>query len=107
MILNLTCEDRSCGKTMTPYLDKETNTVHCDICDEEMTNITPFMKNMLRQNGIFKTRTKKAFAVKCPCGAEDTPDLVDDQLLCHKCEEPLKLTAAYAQMLKMKLQDAD
>ena len=108
VILNLNCEDRDCGKTQTPYLDPATNTVHCSICDEEMTNISPFMKNMLRQNQMFRTRPKKPFAVKCECGREDTPELDEnDNLVCSKCSKPLKLTVAYATMLKAKLANSD
>lgn len=107
MILNLTCENSECGKCMTPYLEPTTNIVHCSICDEEMVNISPFMKNMLRQNKILKERPKKAFAIKCSCGREDTPLLEDDQLLCPKCKEPHKLTPAYATMLKTKLSDGE
>lgn len=108
MILNLQCESRECSKTQTPYLDPINNTIHCSICDEEMVNLSPFMKNMLRQNKILKERPKKAFAIKCSCGKEDTPIISDDdQLVCPKCKQPHKLTPVYAQMLKSKIKGED
>lgn len=99
------CTNKGCGKIQEPYLDPQTNKVHCSECDGELTNLTPFVKNQMKANKQFKQKQPKPFAVKCDvCGREETPKLSANDIVCGVCSGPLsKLSPIFKNMLKDKL----
>lgn len=105
---NMDCNNRGCGKTQTPFLDKDTNKVYCSACHKEIENVSPFVKNTMRMNKQFRVKEKKSFSVKCACGNEDRPVIEDDKIVCAECgAEQKQLTPQYATMLKDKLGDVE
>jgi hypothetical protein len=108
MPFSIVCSNKGCGQLQNPFLDPDTNQVYCASCDGEIANITPFVKNQMRMNKQFRSRSKekkKAFELPCPlCKAEVRPLLVNDEILCGKCQQPMShLTPFYVQMLKTQL----
>lgn len=109
MAFSTYCTTKGCGKISEPYLDPQTNTVHCSLCDGEIVNITSFVKTQMKSNKQYKKKEAKSFAVKCgTCKREERPKLVKDEVRCGACSGPLdNLTPIFKNMLKEKLKNAD
>ncbi len=103
----MSCNNRKCGKTQEPLLDKITNEVFCAECGEQITNVTEFAKNSMRGMSQFKreAQSKQAFPIKCNnCGKTQQPKLQANKLLCPHCGvEHTTLPAAYAHAVKQYL----
>jgi len=89
-----------------PFLNKETDLVHCAECDGVIENVSIFAKREMRFSGQIKRAEKRpqAFAVKCAsCEKSMCPELVEEPgkkrtLVCGSCgEEHTTIPAPYAQ----------
>lgn len=84
------CNNKGCGKSQEPLLDKISNDVYCTECGEVIDNVTVFTKNAMRGMGQIKRddgKAKLAFAIKCDtCGHKEQPKLANNQLACKKCD---------------------
>lgn len=98
------CDNKGCGKSQEPYLDKETDQVYCAECGETIKNVTQFAKNSMRGMSQFKKTVKaqQAFSVKCEsCSKTAQPKLLKKTLLCPHCgKEHKTLQAPYAHAIK-------
>lgn len=108
MAFTITCGLRNCGQLMQPYLDPQTDKVHCSACDGEMPQITAFVKQQLKMNKQYRQKKTIAFAVKCSkCGKEDRPLLNNNDIICPSCKNPhTHLSEPFKLMLKEKLKTA-
>lgn len=103
------CTTKGCGKIQEPYLDPKDNKVYCSLCDSEITNLTPFVKNQMKMSKQYKQKQAKPFAVKCAkCGAEERPKVVAEDIVCGACAAPMNnLSPIFKNMLKDKLRTTD
>lgn len=99
------CTNKKCGKMNTAYLDDENDTVHCGACDEEINNVSVFLKRQMRFSKQFRPKKVKSFSIKCQkCGKNDRPVLSGDDILCGACKKPMdQLTEFYKKMLREQL----
>ena len=99
------CSNHGCGQIMQPYLDPGDGKIYCAVCNKEMANITSIVKNQLKMNKQFKQKSSKPFAVKCKrCDNDDRPIIVNDDVVCARCNKPLDhLSAPFKAMLKKNL----
>ena len=90
---------------MEPFLDPNTNKVHCSECDGEINNVTVFTKNQMKANKQFRKKVTVAFGVKCNlCGKDDLPMLVGKDIVCSLCKKPLThLSESFKIILRDKL----
>lgn len=103
------CPSKGCGDHMEPYLDPADNKVYCSSCDNEMSNVTHFVKIQLKSLKQFKKKKSISFSVKCQkCSKEDRPKIVNNNIICPYCKsihshlsEPFKI------MLKEKLKSVN
>ena len=102
MAFSINCTNKGCGKLQEAYMDPDTNQVMCSECNREISNISIFVKNQMKQSKNFRKKTKKPFAVKCEsCKAEDKPKIINDKVLCSSCSKEIKgLTPYFINMLK-------
>lgn len=105
----MTCTNKGCGETQTPYLDKDSDKVYCSKCNKEIPNVTIFAKNQMRMSKQYRQKEKKSFSVKCDkCNAEGRPKLLNEEVVCGSCGKKLdKLTAPFIAMLKQQLKKVD
>ena|ERR1700729_1890772 len=105
MPFQIQCDNKGCNKLENAYLDKETNEVFCGACDRSITNVSIFIKRQMQSMKQYRVKEKETFAVKCDaCQKEGRPNLVNDQVLCGKCNTPLSnLTPFFINMLKTNL----
>ena len=105
----MTCSHKGCGKTQTPYLDKDTNEVYCSACDQIIPNVTIFTKTQMKALKQYRQKEKKSFSVKCEkCGKEERPKVISDDVVCGACSKSLdKLSPFFKNMLKTQLMKAD
>jgi hypothetical protein len=103
------CTTKNCGKIQEPYLDPQTNKVHCSLCDSEIVNLTSFVKNQMKMSKQFKQKQAKPFAVKCAkCNREERPKIIADDIVCGVCSKPLdNLSPIFKNMLKIQLKTVD
>jgi ribosomal protein L34E len=109
MAFSTFCTTKGCGQIQEPYLDPADNKVYCSICDNEILNLTSFVKAQMRSMKQYRQKQAKPFAVKCgKCGREDRPKLVAGEVVCGACGGPLNnLSPIFKNMLKEKLRTAD
>lgn len=109
MAFSTFCTNKGCGKVQEPYLDPQTNKIHCSMCDGEIVNITQFVKTQMKSNKQYKQKQAKPFAVKCAkCNREERPKIVSDDIVCGICSKPLdNLSPIFKNMLKEKLKTVD
>lgn len=110
MSFTITCGIKGCGKLMQPYIDPNTDKVHCSICDGELSQVTPFVKHQLKMNKKYRPKKTIPFAVKCvKCGREDRPILLNDKdIICPSCKQPhTNLSEPFKIMLREKLKTVD
>jgi predicted transglutaminase-like protease len=109
MAFSTFCTNKGCGKIQEPYLDPQTNKVHCSLCDQEIVNLTPFVKSQMKSMKQYKKKEAKPFAVKCAkCGREERPKVVANDIVCGVCSQPMdNLSPIFKNMLKEKLRTAD
>lgn len=105
MAFTIQCNAKNCGNLQQPYLDKETDKVHCSLCDKEIVNVSIFVKNQMKQSKQFRQKKKVPFATKCKhCPAEERPKLVGDDIVCAACNKKMDhLQPSFALMLKDQL----
>jgi Zn finger protein HypA/HybF involved in hydrogenase expression len=113
MVCNNTYTDekgkqKKCGE-MEPYLDPKTNKVFCSKCDQEMANVTHFMKTTLKTLKQYRTKQPVPFGVKCQnCGRDAQPKVVKDDIVCPTCNKPhTHLSEPFKIMLRDKLKTAN
>lgn len=101
------CDNKKCGKSQEPYLDKETDEVFCSECGNTITNVTQFAKNSMRGMSQFKKTVKaqQAFTVKCEgCSKMSQPKLHKNTLICPHCgKEHKTIQAPMAHAIKQYL----
>lgn len=104
-MFSMNCTNKGCYKQMEPFLDPNSNKVHCSICDGEITNVTIFTKNQMKANKQFRKKNSVAFGVKCNfCGKDDRPILLKNDIVCSSCKKPLSaLSEPFKLMLRDKL----
>jgi len=109
MAFYIYCTNKGCGQIQEPCLDTQDNKVYCSVCDREITNITTFFKVQMKAMKQFRKKKAKSFSVKCPrCGREERPKLVQDDIVCGACLQPLdNLSPIFKNMLKDKLRKID
>jgi hypothetical protein len=109
MAFSTFCTTKGCGKIQEPYLNPVDNKVYCSLCDNEIVNLTPFVKNQMKMSKQFKQKSAKPFAVKCAkCNREERPKIVNDDVVCGVCSKPLdNLSPIFKNMLKEKLRTTD
>lgn len=110
MAFTMTCTNKGCGNTQTPYLDRDTDQVFCSMCNKEILNVTVFAKNQMKMSKQYKQKEKKSFSIKCnACKAESRPKIVKDDVVCGSCNKNLngQLSPPYLIMLKQQLKKAD
>jgi hypothetical protein len=102
------CNNKNCGKINTPYLDPANDKVYCGSCDNEITNLTHFVKIQMKANKQYKQKQPKSFSIKCPsCKKEDRPKLINNDIVCSSCLKPLAhLSEPFKIMLKEQLKSA-
>lgn len=98
------CDNKKCGKSQEPMLDKKTDEVFCSACGEVIKNVTPFAKASMRSMSQFKrtVKSQEAFAVNCDkCAKMSRPKLDQNSLICPHCgTEHTTLTAPYIHAIK-------
>lgn len=101
MPFQMPCMNKKCNKTVTPYLDKDTNKVYCSECGDEITNVTHFAKIQMQTLKQYKTKKLKSFSVKCEhCKDSDRPIVKDSKIFCKSCnKEHSQLTSVFKKML--------
>lgn len=103
------CDNKKCGKSQEPMLDKDTDEVFCSACGEIINNVTPFAKTSMRSMSQFKrtVKSQEAFAVKCDkCAKMSRPKLYQNNLICPHCgQEHTSLTATYTHAVKQYIKD--
>lgn len=109
MAFSTFCTTKGCGKIQEPYLDLQDNKVYCSICDNEISNLTSFVKNQMKTFKQFKVKKTKPFVFKClKCNKEDRPKVVKDDIVCSICLQPMdNLSPIFKHMLKEKLKNID
>jgi len=109
MAFSLPCTNKGCGKIMSPYIDTNDDKVYCSLCDKEIINITPFIKNQMKMNKQFRQKQTKPFSVKCQnCKKEDRPKISGKDVVCAHCNKPLThLSEPFKIMLREKLKTTD
>lgn len=110
MAFSTFCTTKGCGKIQEPYLDPKTDKVHCSLCDNEIVNLTPFVKQQMKMSKQFRQKQPAAFAVKClKCGREEKPKLVSNDVVCGGCSKSLdgSISPIFKNMLKEKLRVTD
>lgn len=99
------CVSKTCRQEMEPVIDKETDNVHCSVCDTIIPNIDQFMKRQMVSIGQVKkvVKSKSSYALECKfCKVRERPVLRGNKVFCSKCKEDITatLSAPYIQMLK-------
>lgn len=111
MPFNMNCTNKGCHKQMIPYIDPKTNKVYCSECEQEMENVSHFVKTQMKTLKQYKEKNTVSFSVKCnKCGKEARPKLIKNNtdVACPYCNGPLDhLSVAFRNMLKEKLKTAD
>jgi uncharacterized Zn finger protein (UPF0148 family) len=82
-----------------PIIDPKTDKVYCSICDEELPNISHFVKSQLKALKQYRQKSTTPFSVKCEhCQKEAQPVILKGQIVCPFCQnthdqlsEPFKL----------------
>lgn len=83
------CTNKGCSKINEPYIDPQTNKVHCSLCDGEITNITIFTKNQMKAAKQYRKKNTAAFGLKCAsCHKEDRPIIINKDIVCGSCKKP-------------------
>jgi len=109
MAFSTFCTTKGCGKIQEPFLDPQDNKVYCSLCEGEITNLTPFVKNQMKASKQFRQKKIKPFAVKCmKCGREERPKVENNDIVCGVCSQPMdNLSPIFKNMLKEKLKTID
>lgn len=101
------CNNKGCGKTQAPYLNKKDNKVYCSECDGEIPNVSHFAKHQMKTLKQYKSE-KKSFAVRCDkCKKESRPTISKDELYCGECGLKLDINIFFKKMLLDQLKNAD
>jgi Zn finger protein HypA/HybF involved in hydrogenase expression len=101
-------KQKKCG-IIEPYMDPKTEKIYCPLCNNEILNVTHFMKVTMKTLKQFRQKPTVAFGVKCQnCGKEAQPKVVNEDIVCPQCgkahghlSEPFKI------MLRDKLKTAN
>lgn len=109
MPFSVLCSNKGCGKIQEPYLDPKTDKVYCALCNNEIINITQFVKHQLKLNKQFKKQEPQSFSLKCnSCKANQRPKLVDAEIVCSNCQTPItNVSVFFKNMLIQKLKEED
>jgi len=95
---------KTCGQ-VEGYMDPKTDKVYCPLCDNEILNVSHFMKITMKTLKQFRQKVQVAFGVKCQnCNKESQPILINDKIICPHCKkEHNHLSEPFKIMLKDKL----
>lgn len=94
---------KTCKRLSEICLDKQDDNVYCKDCDQQITDITIFVKNNLKISKVFREPKKKnaAFEVVCSsCQKKTVPQLKDNKVFCLHCKAELKLSSHFLNALK-------
>ena len=107
MAFSTQCYTKGCNQFQEPYL--ENDKVYCSSCDNEITNITQFVKQQMKMSKQVRKPSKVPFAVKCDkCNNDDKPKILNNDIVCARCNSPLdNLSESFKIMLKDKLKTTD
>ena len=87
----MSCNNKGCGKQQSPVLSIEDNKVYCAECDNEILNVSPFIKGQMKNLGQTRKDKTKSFSVKCSeCNKDSRPNKKDNLLFCGSCSKELK-----------------
>lgn len=104
------CNNKGCGKSQEPMLDKASNEVYCSECGGVMPGISQFTKTAMAGIGQLKRQvaSKTAFAIKCAgCSRVEQPKVKNSNLVCPMCGADHKgLVPAFAHAIKQFLSGA-
>lgn len=109
MPFSMQCTTKGCSKLMEPYLDVKEDKVYCSLCDQELVNVTYFVKIQMKSLKQFRQKTNKSFSIKCTkCGKEDRPKLINNDIICVGCNKSMDhLSEQFKIMLRDKLKTVD
>lgn len=103
------CTNKGCGKIQEPFLDPQDNKVYCSLCEGEITNLTPFVKQQMKMSKQYRQKQAKPFACKCAkCGREERPKIANNDIVCGACLQPMdNLSPIFKNMLMLRLRSVD
>jgi uncharacterized Zn finger protein (UPF0148 family) len=86
-----TCNNRGCNHSVAAELELETGKVFCPDCGKEISNLTIFTKNQIKNAKQIKKPKKEAFSTICPACKHDALPALNktNQLVCVKCQAQL------------------
>lgn len=95
---------KTCGQ-IEPFMDPKTEKIYCPLCNNEMLNVSHFMKVTMKTLKQFKQKVTDTFVVKCTnCGTEAQPKVLNDNIVCSQCDKVHNhLSEPFKIMLKDKL----
>tara|TARA_B100000131_G_C18078633_1_gene597363 strand:+ start:1206 stop:1535 length:330 start_codon:yes stop_codon:yes gene_type:complete len=85
MLLSCNKGCRINGGTTEGQLDLESHDVVCMVCDEILSDISPFCKDIMKSSGdIIRKRNEKAFVFNClECG-KNVETIMNNGIICGK-----------------------
>jgi len=91
---------QSCRKQNEPYLDKDTDVVHCSECDKEM-NVNHFTKTQMRSMKQYRVSMPGASNITCQsCKKNAKPLITNKDLVCPACKKSHShLTSYFKQII--------
>ncbi len=102
----ISCTTKGCMQLSEAKLDKDTKAVVCDVCGNEITNITSFTKKTLEVIGQVTKTKKQPFQQHCNiCKKDVTLFVQDEKAHCKQCATQIPVTAAFLQGLKLYLNE--
>ena len=101
----INCNNKGCGQLQEPFIDKETNEVHCSLCDQIISNVSSFTKRQMHSLKQYRPKKTETFSIKCgKCNKEGQPQIVNDNIVCGDCASSLDhLSPIFKNMLKTQL----
>lgn len=99
------CTTRGCGRFMEPYLDPQTNEVHCSECNGAIQNISSFTKTSMKAMKQVRKSVKEAFSVRCvKCKVEALPKISDtNKLICVSCNSELNISKPFETLVRQAI----
>ena len=112
MAFSTYCTHKGCKGSidqMEPFLDLNDDKIYCSICEQELLNMTHFVKIQMKTLKQFRKKQNVAFGVKCQsCKKEAQPQISNNDIICPHCLKPHShLSEPFKLMLKEKLKTAN
>lgn len=93
-----------CNQTQDIKLSRENDKPICLGCGKEVTNLSIFTLNSMRDRKDYTEKVKKGFSFKCNKCNEQRPGILSkDQksVVCSECNEPMQVTEYMLNTLRM------